>query len=279
MRIIANLAFVIPVLLAIQPAFADDPDKYIVEEKSVVLLGARGPLELDAWIYPRDPVVLNLSNLSIAQRRMLAETSALYGTFNGLTVDCPVNDAGMIDNPGKCLAVNYQAGESVLISFSLKVAKMTGVSLPHVPVKKNDESNNALADTYLADSPLLQHPRFVRFDFTMLGPDHLPPSPPQGPLVDKGQIERIADLLSHAPYPSNAMREGAEGRLSAHCQIEVDLSVSCLQTDFEPAANASYFRDAAPTLLLSGLVGPTLVGGGSAIGAQFDVNVVFKLPH
>jgi hypothetical protein len=259
MRIIAGLA--LSLLLVSGGARAADPEKPALETGRDIF-GKPIPIE----IYTRPAITLNLDTLSIAQRRLLrARYGEAVAPIDPTRVECEVDAPGVNRSIGcEFAGQDYDQSISKLL-FVFRLMSMTGVSPPSIAA--------------IPESQARKRVRRIRYDVSVVGTPPSEPAPaPQGALVSGTQIVGLDAAKSRVDYPAGALRRGATGRLTALCVVESDLSVSCSLQSFDPPANASYFQEVAPDLLLAGRVGPTLAGGGSSIGARFTFPVTFNLP-
>lgn len=100
-----------------------------------------------------------------------------------------------------------------------------------------------------------------------------------GPLVDAAQIDiQAGRAMRVVHYPVRALRDERQGVQIVECQVQVDRSVICRGTSFDPPENAPYFIDEAANLFRGAIVKDQLKDGRSAIGARFQTKLRWTLP-
>lgn len=98
-----------------------------------------------------------------------------------------------------------------------------------------------------------------------------------GPLVETSLIDMPLNTYAGSHYPSRALRKELEGLMTVECQIQIDLSVICRQLSFEPAENASAFRNAERRIFRRATPKAQLKDGTDARGVRFQSQLKFQL--
>lgn len=223
--------------------------------------------------------------LSIAERfRLAAKWGGSIPSLN-TSVLCEIADDGEVKR-STCEADSWQNREQLL---AVSVVRASPLSvLPKFPAI----NRAALGLAPQSADPLWS--KLVRFTQTRGGtppfyrlvrlPVRMDERPlavdlTTGPLVDVTQIDlESGSAMRTANYPVRALREKREGTQTAECQVQIDRSVICHGTSFEPPENASYFTGEADRLYRGAIVKDQLKDGRKSIGVRFRTKLRWALP-
>ena len=100
-----------------------------------------------------------------------------------------------------------------------------------------------------------------------------------GPLVEPGNVDIDLNRLYRAnSYPSRALRQEVEGNMLIECQIQIDLSVICRMTNFDPPEHAGLFEPTVDTMSRRMRPGALLKDGTDARGVRFPLRILWRIP-
>lgn len=153
--------------------------------------------------------------------------------------------------------------------------------------KTEEASCSRTLPNVLLDNETIDWPSFrvsndrelARFAVAELRLD-VPPPPDvdlsQGELVDRLAVVD-ADVEASVDYPLQALRAGAEGKMTMICQVQNDYSVICTLSRFDPPRLARYFEVSAMELGARLRAKPQLSDGSSTIGKRFEWSAAFDM--
>lgn len=197
--------------------------------------------------------------------------SFLYHAFDGRSEDLPAQTVPVvctINHRGMVL-LNSCHGEDELSAeqrTALNIATVSGrdVAFPKYRALPDGFASFNRTVTLTLSIPAIAAPKV---DLTT------------GPLVEPGTVDIDLNRLYRAnSYPSRALRQEVEGDMLIECQIQVDLSVICRMTGFDPPQHAGLFAPTVNTMTRRMRPGALLKDGTDARGVRFPLRILWRIP-
>ena len=127
----------------------------------------------------------------------------------------------------------------------------------------------------ISEAEARQYSRYVTFAIRLDPNDKPKINLEAGPILETRLFEGVG-YFNWGEYPTSALRNNLNGRLTALCQVQTDSSLICSDESFDPPEHFPYFRGHTLRQSLSRKIKPKLTDGTDAAGKRFRLVINFR---